>query len=401
MPDRAYRDPAYRKHKQSGQAIVTLPDGFGGRRDFMLGKYGSKESRIEYRRRLAEWEAAGRRLPSKEVLGDRVVNEIVLAYVEHVERTYRKDGKPTETLDNVKDAMRPLVRLYGDTLGKDFGPRALKTVQQQMVTDGLCRNTINRRVGRIKTLFRWAESEELVPPSTRHALETVSGLARGRSDARETEPVRPVAAATVEATLPHLRPAVADMVRVQQLTGMRSGELVIMRTIDLDTSGAVWLYRPGSDRAHGEHKTAHHGHQRVVAIGPKAQAILRHYLRADLYAPLFQPGEVVLSMREQQRAARKSKVQPSQMDRKKHKTKRKPGDRYTVGTYRQAVERGCLKAGVSWFPHQLRHSRATEIRRTFGLDAARATLGHRSPAITETYAELDEQKAVEVAAKLG
>ena len=35
------------------------------------------------------------------------------------------------------------------------------------------------------------------------------------------------------------------------------------------------------------------------------------------------------------------------------------------------------------------------------LDAARATLGHRSPAVTEVYAELDMGKAVEVAAKLG
>jgi hypothetical protein len=29
--------PVYRLHKQSGQAIVTLPNGLGGRRDFTLG----------------------------------------------------------------------------------------------------------------------------------------------------------------------------------------------------------------------------------------------------------------------------------------------------------------------------------------------------------------------------
>jgi hypothetical protein len=55
--------PSYRKHRQSGQAIVTLPDGLGGRRDVLLGKYGTKASRMEYARLVAEWEASIRRPP--------------------------------------------------------------------------------------------------------------------------------------------------------------------------------------------------------------------------------------------------------------------------------------------------------------------------------------------------
>jgi hypothetical protein len=54
-----------------------------------------------------------------------------------------------------------------------------------------------------------------------------------------------------------------------------------------------------------------------------------------------------------------------------------------------------------WHPHQLRHTKATEIRRAVGLDAARAVLGHRSPAVTEVYAELDQTKAAEVMERLG
>ena len=54
-----------------------------------------------------------------------------------------------------------------------------------------------------------------------------------------------------------------------------------------------------------------------------------------------------------------------------------------------------------WHPHQLRHTKATEIRREAGLDAARAVLGHRTPAITEVYAELDMTKAAEVMERLG
>jgi integrase len=54
-----------------------------------------------------------------------------------------------------------------------------------------------------------------------------------------------------------------------------------------------------------------------------------------------------------------------------------------------------------WRPNQLRHTKATELRRECGLDAARAVLGHRSPQITEVYAEIDLAKAAQVMEKLG
>jgi hypothetical protein len=54
-----------------------------------------------------------------------------------------------------------------------------------------------------------------------------------------------------------------------------------------------------------------------------------------------------------------------------------------------------------WHPHQLRHTKATKIRREYGLDAARAILGQHARQVAELYAELDLGKAVEVARKLG
>jgi integrase len=75
----------------------------------------------------------------------------------------------------------------------------------------------------------------------------------------------------------------ADMVRLQLETGMRPGELVVMRACDLDMMGSVWLYRPST------HKTLHHGHERIVAIGPKAQAIIRLYLTTNPQEYLFSP----------------------------------------------------------------------------------------------------------------
>jgi integrase len=129
----------------------------------------------------------------------------------------------------------------------------------------LSRNVINARVNRIRRMFKWGVAEELLPPSVVEGLRAVDGLRRGRSHARETEPVRPVDDAVVEATLAYLPPPLADMVRLQRLTSMRPGNLVRLRWMDVDRSGEIWLYRPVS------HKTAYLGKDLTIPLGPKAQ----------------------------------------------------------------------------------------------------------------------------------
>ena len=120
----------------------------------------------------------------------------------------------------------------------------------------------------------------------------MEGLKKGRTKAPEPEPVLPVEDTLVEATLPHLPEIVADMVRFQRLTGCRPGEVCQLRPMDLDRTGDVWTYRPGS------HKTEHHGRERVIFIGPKAQAVIRPYLLRDATAYCFSPAESMQKMRE-------------------------------------------------------------------------------------------------------
>jgi integrase len=267
----------------------------------------------------------------------------------------------------------------------------VKTIRQ-----GLCRGVVNQRIGRIKRVFRWAVENELVAASVYQALAAVSGLQRGRSAARDTEPIKAVAVHLVEQTLPHLSPVVADMLRLQLATGARSGEICLMRGCDLDASGATWLYRPLN------HKTAHRGFGRVIPLGPTAQAIVRRHLKTDLQAYLFSPRESVRLIREHKRQERRTPAQPSQQCRAKARPKKAPGERYRPQAIAHAVRVACEKHGLQrWHPHQLRHTKATEIRREFGLDAARALLGQHAPQVTELYAELDVGKAVEVARKLG
>jgi integrase len=365
-------------------------------RDFYLGRHGSPASRIEYDRLVAEWLSNGRRLPAPASAVEPSVNEVILAYLRHADSYYVKNGRPTIEPGNIRLAVRPLRTLYGYVPLREFGPVALKAVRGAMVEAGICRSEINRRVGRIVRLFKWAVSEELVPASVHEALRTVTGLRRGRSDVRESDPVTPVADAAVDAIKPHVSRQVWAMIELQRLTGMRSGEVVSMRATDLDTSGKVWTYTPA------RHKTEHHGRQRRVSLGPQAQAVLKAWLRADPTAPLFSPAEAMAERRARMRADRATKVQPSQADRRKRRPRKRPGEAYTPESYRRSIANACKRAGVEpWHPHQLRHSAATRLRRDFGLDVTRAVLGHSSPAVTEVYAELDMAKAAEAMGRVG
>ncbi len=141
--------PSYRLHRQNGQAIVTLTDAAGNRRDVLLGKYGTAESRVEYVRVVTEWEAAGRRLPrggaEASAPSDLSVNDVILAFVGWVEQHYRRaDGTPTSEVREYRQTLRAVRQLYGHTAAADFGPLALKAVRQKMVEDGLSRGAVNQ-----------------------------------------------------------------------------------------------------------------------------------------------------------------------------------------------------------------------------------------------------------------
>ena len=70
-------------------------------------------------------------------------------------------------------------------------------------------------------------------------------------------------------------------------------------------------------------------------------------------------------------------------------------------TKAQKAELKAWRKAHSWHPHQLRHNAATFIRKEFTLETARIILGHHSAAITEVYAERDEQEAIEAITKVG
>ena len=219
MPKLTKAVPKYRKHRASGQAVITI-----GGRDHYLGPYGTKASRIAYDRVITEWLANDRQpVVTPDEAPALTVTELLARYWRFAKRHYRKAGESTSSLYQVKVSLRPLRRLYGPTLAREFGPRSLKAVRQHMIDAGLSRGVINKRIGIIKQAFKWGVGEELMPPSVLHGLQAVVGLQKGRTDAPDHDPVEPVPDTIVDATLAHLGPVVADMVGFQRLTGCRPG----------------------------------------------------------------------------------------------------------------------------------------------------------------------------------
>ncbi len=402
--------PSYRLHKPSGQARTIIHG-----RHIYLGKYNSPESRKKYARLLAELsQPSSTADDSGAGTSLMLVSELLVKYLEYAEDYYTAEDKGNKEFPCMIAAVKPVNQLYGNSLASEYGPLKLKATRQHLIDQDLCRTEINKRIGRIKRVFKWAVSEELIPPSVYEGLRTVSGLRHGRSKARESKPVTPVSEDQVELTLPYVSPQVSAMIRLQLLTGMRPGEVLCMMPRDIDHSGDIWIYEPE------KHKNRWRGHRRLIPLGPQAQELIAPFLDRPVSEYLFSPAEAE-AWRNEQRALnrnRKTALSPYEIKKradrheksKRRKPKRPKGNCYCPDSYRRAVTYGIKKSNrerikddseacavSSWTPYQLRHTFATKMRRLHGVEAAQLGLGHARTNIVDIYAEKNLSLLIELA----
>jgi integrase len=401
MSDR--KVPSLRHHKARGLAVVTL-----GGKDFYCGKFGSPESRREYDRLVGEWLAAGR--PQAAGGAQRLtMAELLVHYMEYAKGYYLP---PSREIEGITLALRPLKEKYGHTLAADFGPLSLRAVRDGWVRAGLARKHINSRVGKIRRLFKFAVSHELVPPGVLDGLRAVEPLTFGHTAAVESPPREAVDEAVFRATLPHLSPTVRAMLELMWWTGARPSEVCSMRSGDVDRSSATWVYRPRS------HKTAYLGLHRCISLGPRAQRVLEPWLREDRDEFVFQPRETVATQRQgwtkghrtaATRARAAANKRRAAAEARKSKTgssrpasRREAGAQYKPQRLANAVRRVCIKHGIErWTPYMIRHATATRIEQKTDADTARKVLGQRSVTVTQRYIHGDAKAAAQVMSTLG
>ena len=382
--------PSYCRHRKSGRkdgAYVKI----NGER-IHLGVYASPESREKYNALIADYLKPSEPQKPTPADGPATVNRLLVAFLRHAQSYYvDRDGSPSREYGHYRTVARILREHVGRDPADAIGPKRLKQIRQVMIDRGWSRPYINKHVGRVVKIFKWGVSEELVSPSVHQALEAVDGLARGKTSAPEGTKREAVPLEDVLATVVELPQVVADMVMVQLHTGMRPGELFIMRPIDLDTTDEIWLYTPEY------HKTEASG-KRVIAIGPKCQQILLRYLARDPEAYMFSPRDSEAKRLAEREASR---VTPGGKPRKQA-PRQQLREKYGRHSYAQAVRRAAERAAVDhWTPYQLRHTAATAARKLAGLDAAQAMLGHKHSSTTERYASPDVQAAADVVKAMG
>lgn len=422
------RVPGYRRHRQpDGRQDLAFVE-LDGRRIY-LGAYGKPESRAEYDRRIAEYVANGRRLKSKDqVSGPATIAALAALWYEKEAKDRELDprGREKRNNRNVLLLLRPLIQCWGHLPPADFDVPHLDAVIESMVQgapehgrEPWRRQTVNSAIAVMRRMFKRAKNRKWIPASVYDAIRDVEPLAAGRTEAEDYEVRQPVPIARVSAIRPYVSRQVWALIQLQLWTGARPGELVGLRAQDIDTSRPVWV----ADLK--EHKNAHRGQPRPVPfIGP-AQDILRAFMTPDrlMDAPLFSAAEAEAERKAKLREARKSPIQPSQVDRSKATPKRKPGERYSEGTYCRAILRACDKAcplperlrgpdrkltpaqlaereelrkAFRWCPYQLRHTAATWIEEQLGWRDAQMVLGHKHGSkATERYVKADALAAFE------
>lgn len=381
------KTPKLRYHKPSQRYYFVLEGQY-----FYLGR-DQAEAETQYHRAMLELSQTG--TVQKEVDGEGLfIAELIERYVTDRTEYY---GESVKAFERGKFAMKRLNKEFGHYRITQFGMADLRRLRETMFRKTekgrfLCRNEINRLMREVTRFWKWAASMELAPAEVYARCQTLEPLKAGRCKAPERAAVTTVDIKDVEAVKRLVNASVRALIDLQLLTGARPGELVGLRAQDIDWSGEVWVVR----LAH--HKTAHRGKVRTLHFGPQAQAVLKPFIlrrRPEEY--LFSPKDYLAEKIEAATCHRRPDQEPNE-----RKTDRTIGDYYSVQAYRQAISRACDAAGVAhWHPHQLRHTAATEMRKAYGVEAARAALGHSHLDATEIYAEVDAQIAARIAAERG
>lgn len=419
MPRPKSSIPRVTLHRPTGTARVkfTLPD---GRRVYRsLGKYGSPEARKNYEALLAE-------LSSGEIGQDSgeprlTVAELAHRYITAAGQKVARGGLSPSTLERHLLTFRPLLDGYSETPVDGFKPRDLVAIRDRILNENghqsaadpktgeriwipPARATVDARIAIIKRLFKWAAANALCSPETFAALTVIENLEPNATIAVEPREVKPATVDDLHRTITELdrsNPVVADMLRIQILTGMRSGELCSIRLSEIrtDFDDGVWEYYVRQEN----NKTKRYGKGRIVPIGPKAQAILCHYLNesdADDY--LFSPRKSVAIQKHLEKERNPNPVRGSHKKRN-DPPKRRPGAKYNKDSYRKAVQRAARRGGVTVdiFPHQFRHNAADEINKELGKEAARTVLGHSSTKTTDIYVDYNRPLAHRAAIERG
>jgi integrase len=358
--------PRLREHKASGRAVVTLSG-----RDVYCGTWGSPEAEETYRRQVAEWLAAGRKLPEEKA--GPTVEDLADAWLGWLATRNVKRGEETTHVERARRVAGEVVALYGSEPAAGFRPTWMRTLAGTWKARGLVTLTTNQYLSTVRQLVKWGVKMEMIPAEALVRVQAAGGVS-WRDGFGVPEPVGPVPEDVLEATLAAFSTSwrgrqIRDLLRLMRHSGLRPAEACSMRMGDIEQGESSWTYRVAADW----NKVEHQGIARVVPLGPKCQEVVAPWLQRA--RSRYDYGFLFRNL---------------------------AGGPCRVNSLRNATYQACDRAGVAkWSPNQLRHNYATEVRARYGIEAARTALGHGDVDTTLIYAERDLELARKIARELG
>jgi integrase len=386
------RLPKYRQQLPQKIGFVE----FQGKRYYFTGKYNSNESLEQYQK-FVRVNCLGEAAPEAVKAGTISVAEMAALYLDFA-KTYYPAGKHSE-YENIRVVLLPFVAEHLEDDASTFGPKKLKAYRDSLADGSITRDYLNGIIKKIRRAFKWAVSEELIPSSVFHGLQTVGPITQGRSEAKESVPREAIPLDEFLPVHAVLHQPVKDMAMLQHLTGVRSGSLVMALPEQFDLEEDLLVWRPRFKRERLVKKTEKRklAGKLIVYLGPEGQALLKPYLKkAKMGEYLFSPKSATTRMN------------------------RSAGEHYTVSSYRLAIRNAIIKANKLikaentklpkkkqkplipfWVPHQIRNTKLDAVREKYDLEAAQAVGGHKKMDTTEKYARQRLNLAKKVARETG
>lgn len=331
--------PLPKLHKTSGRAYIYHVGTY-----HYFGKYGTPEADRKY----WAWRTA--------LAGGKPSSAVSACLVFDLLRLYRQNHKHLDHRERSRlNNLEAFDGIHHFTTA-EYGPLAFQAHRSHLLSTGTrSARQVNDLCQFLQRIFRWGVSRQLVPLEVWTMLKTVERL-KAHESPKQTVRRKPVPASLVAATLPHLSPHCADMVRLIVATGARPGEILSLRAEEIVKSyqaRAGWWFAEKT-----KHKTASRGKRRFIEFPPETHAILHARMQAVTDGWLF----------------------PVMCPRKGQALW------YQVSSLRQAIFHACQRAKVArWSPYSLRHSAITLAAGTHGLERAKEVAGHGDETTTMIY----------------
>ena len=402
-------------NRDTAKCTITIN---GVKEVHFLGRFGSIEAEAEYCRLKGLVLAGEYNLISPDTSPDVTLQTVYLSFLDHAE----KNGK-TQDSERAKIVIRYAVESDPDVTVSSVSLKTISNLKSYLVSianerrkeivDGKTviskrewsRQYINKLLSKWKEIIHFGINNGTIRPELWAALKDFPLVKEGEySSLHETTRRDAVDDAVVKRTLSILPPTISDFVKVLRGCGARPVELCRLTVKDISIANGLAVYSPE------KHKTARKGKGRFIAFGAAETAIIKKRMKGKAKDDfIFSPKDLASETFDRRAKERKSKVQPSQQERKERNAETRLErfnegfDSHTIGrAIKNALERYNRQnpdnAIPPWTLYQLRHSAYTHNSEQFGIEFASKIAGHSTPDMARVYDHSSRLASIQAAA---